>query len=81
MTPIILAAAVLGQIGCFPRDEIVIELAARYNEHPVMRAMEERGAMVEIFASPSGTWTMVAIDGDLLACPVAFGTGMVFAPK
>lgn len=80
MTPIILAAAVTGQTACFPATEMPSVLFDRYGERPVLMAMEYRGAAVQLFTAPNGTWTMVAIDQEDLACVVAWGTALTFAP-
>lgn len=59
---------------CAERAAVVAELA-RYDERPAMRALTERGQVIEIFASPGGTWTAVATRPDGTSCVVALGQG------
>lgn len=70
------AAAVLSIIAtqasaadCYLRADLIKELATKYGEVQVARAMEARGGMVEIYAAPSGSWTMVVIPPDIGETP------------
>ena len=63
--------------ACFPRAELIATLDSQYHERQISAAAETRGGMVEIYASPQGTWTLVVIppaDGPLMGCVVATGT-------
>jgi hypothetical protein len=42
---------------CLPREAMVRMLADRFSEAPVGRGLNDMKMMVEIFASPSGSWT------------------------
>ena len=42
---------------CLARDSMVRMLADRFSEVPVGRGLNDMKMMVEIFASPSGSWT------------------------
>ena len=59
---------------CAERAAVVAELA-RYKETPAMRALTDGGQVIEIFASPGGTWTAVATRPDGTTCVVALGRG------
>jgi hypothetical protein len=60
---------------CGARAEIVAALARDYGETPRIRARENRGSIVELFASPGGSWTLLATRPDgQVSCVVAAGT-------
>lgn len=59
---------------CAEHAAVVAELV-RYGERPAMRALTETGQVIEIFASPAGTWTAVATRPDGTSCVVALGRG------
>ena len=44
---------------CAPRDEVVKQLGAQFSEAPVSRGLTGDGMVLEVFASPHGTWTTV----------------------
>ncbi len=69
------------QMSCAPHDRIVAGLEQRYGE--VRQGAGLRlGEMIELWASPEGTWTLVAVRADGLACIVADGTDwMADAPE
>lgn len=60
---------------CGERAAMVAALARDYGETPRVRAREARGAIVEIFVSPAGTWTLLATRPDgAISCVVGAGT-------
>lgn len=69
---------------CADRREMIAVLADRYGERQMVRSMEARGAMIEVYVSPEGSWTMLVVpptESPLQACIVATGTGwMMIAP-
>lgn len=69
---------------CAGRSEMIALLSDRYGERQMVRSMEARGAMIEVYVSPEGTWTMLVVpptESPLQACIVATGTGwMMIAP-
>ena len=44
---------------CGPRDEIVAKAAAVFGEMIVNRAVTAEGGMIEVLASPSGSYTII----------------------
>lgn len=59
---------------CAERAAVVAELA-RYKETPAMRALTDGGQVIEIFASPTGSWTAVTTRPDGTSCVLSVGTG------
>lgn len=59
---------------CAEHAQVVAELA-RYDERPAMRALTDGGQVIEIFASPTGSWTAVATRPDGQACVLTLGRG------
>ena len=51
------------QLSCGPRGKTLEGLAQDYGARPVARALTANGCVLEILASPSGTWT------TLVTCP------------
>ena len=70
-------AAVAGparaQAVCGARAEIADRLAGAFAEVPVARGLSADGRMVEVFASPEGSWTLVVTRPDGRACLAAAG--------
>ena len=66
MTPVWVILAVLvttqataQEIPCMPHADAVKTLKDKFQEIPVAMGMEQRGGVVEIFASKSGSWSFV----------------------
>ena len=73
--------AAANELQCYQRSEFIAALAENYGEVQVMRAMEDRGLMVEAYVSESGTWTIAVMQADLATCILATGTRwMMIAP-
>jgi hypothetical protein len=80
MKTLLLAAALAAvalparaQAVCGERAELVRRLAAEFAEVPVGRGLSADGRMVEVFASPEGSWTLVATRPDGQTCLAAAG--------
>ena len=81
MTKVFLLAAsvacfafpVMAQQNCGPHGAVVAGLAERYGETRQAVAVGSGGALVEIFASETGSWTVVVTQPNGLACLVADG--------
>ncbi len=69
------APADAGHEVCGDREGIVKQLAERYGERPVWRGLDYRGQLVELFASKSGTWTIIVTVPGMPSCLVAGGEG------
>ena len=68
------AAAFAQQLPCGPHDTIVAGLASGYQEFLDRRGVA-LGALIEIFASEKGTWTMLATGGNGISCVAGAGDG------
>ena len=60
---------------CGNRDEIVQSLAQQFKEAPQAVGVVDRNAVLEIFVSPAGTWTIIATGTDGNSCLVSSGEG------
>lgn len=75
----LMAIAVLGlsrpahAAQCGDRAVMVIALYDQLGQTPRAMGLEDRGGMVELFASDAGTWTLIASGPDGMACVVATG--------
>jgi hypothetical protein len=70
---LMLPCAAIAQAPCLPHDEMVIALAEGYQEARQVIALERSGAVVELFAAESGSWTMTITAPGGLTCLVAAG--------
>ena len=62
-----------GQAQCAPRDEVVKLLNAKYQESQRALGLINDKAMMEVFISASGTWTMVVTNEAGMSCVLAAG--------
>lgn len=60
---------------CGERDTVVEELSKVFQEAPMAVGQVDSEAVVEIFASDSGTWTILATGTDGISCIVSAGEG------
>lgn len=67
------ASPALAQAVCGPRAELAEKLAAEFGERPVARGLATDGRMVEVFAGPEGSWTLVVTTPAGRACLAAAG--------
>ncbi|MFB9148739.1 hypothetical protein [Roseovarius ramblicola] len=58
---------------CYPRDAVAEGLRSEYGETLRMRALTSGGHLVELFAAPSGTWTLILTRPDGLSCAMDSG--------
>lgn len=79
---LMLAQFAFAQPRCIQRSEMVAQLATRWNEAPRLEGLisgpdgsNPRGVM-ELWASASGTWSLILSMPDGLACLMAAGTGL-----
>lgn len=70
-----LPAFAQGDLMCAPRDEVVKQLGAQFSEAPVSRGLTGDGMVLEVFASPQGTWTAVLSELTGVSCLVSGGDG------
>jgi hypothetical protein len=60
---------------CGNRDEIVRSLTEQFKESPQAVGVVDENAVLEIFVSASGTWTIIATGTDGNSCLVSSGEG------
>lgn len=60
---------------CGDRDEIVRSLEQQFKESAQAVGVVDQNAVLEIFVSPTGTWTIIATGTDGNACLVSSGEG------
>lgn len=75
------AQAVPGPASCAPAAEIMAGLKGRYREAPVWEGVTiDGGRLLQLWVSPTPTWTLVATGTTGLSCIVAAGTGYQLDP-
>ena len=67
--------AAQAQTMCGERDTVLSTLKKTYSETPVSMGLATNGAMIEVLASPSGSFTIVLTQPSGLACVIAAGEG------
>ena len=59
------SGAAWGQQYCAPdRKPVIEQLHNKYNEVPVVRGLTNNSTMFEVFASPTGSWTILITRSD-----------------
>lgn len=61
--------------NCAPRIKVLSNLAERYAEQPVSMGVTATGGLLEVLASPNGTWTVLITVPGGPTCLVAHGDG------
>ena len=75
-----LAPAAQAQGRCALHDAIVKVLAGKYQENRHALGLIDEKAVMEVFISPKGTWTMLVTDQRGLTCIIAAGDAWEQAP-
>ncbi len=70
-----LNANMLAMNMCSERSNIVTELEQNFNESVTAVGMVDQSAVVEIFVSESGSWTILATGTDGKSCIISAGEG------
>ena len=68
-----LAQDVVEQEACAPRAEIVQKLANDFKEQQQAVGMVNEQAVLEVFVSGKGTWTIIATGTDGNSCVISAG--------
>ncbi len=86
----LLAAAVIGArpaaaepaavSQCAAREAVLDRLSSKYGEHPVSIGVTATGSLLEVLASPSGSWTIIVTVPGGPTCLVSSGDGWHNAP-
>ena len=61
---------------CAPRADVIAGLARNYGETVIGMGISARGLMIELLASPSGTWTIIGTSPEGSSC--IFDAGAAF---
>lgn len=76
---ITLIAGAADAANCAKRDSVVKRLATQYSEQLVVRGLQSKNALMEIFASEeSGTFTVLITTPQGVSCVVSAGTDLMF---
>ena len=75
------SGAAWGQQYCAPdRKPVIEQLHNKYNEVPVVRGLTNNSTMFEVFASPTGSWTILITRSDGVTCAMASGQNLEILP-
>jgi hypothetical protein len=61
------------QSQCGPRDQVIKVLNAKFQENQRAIGLINEKAMMEVYISPQGTWTMVVTNDAGMSCVLAAG--------
>ena len=81
---VILTGPAYAQSQCGPLEDVLSILANKYTESTVAVGMADNGMALQVIASPKGgSWTIIALRPDGIACILATGHdwSTVLAPK
>jgi hypothetical protein len=71
-----LASETLAQMNtCGARNDIVQKLSAQFQEAPQAVGVVDKSAVLEVFVSDAGTWTIIATGTDGNSCILSAGEG------
>jgi hypothetical protein len=73
--PSAMNANMLAMNMCGERERIVGELERHFDENITAVGLVDDNAVVEIFVSNSGTWTIIATGTDGMSCVLSAGEG------
>lgn len=80
LTPVLAAPAFAQQPQCAQRDAVLERLSATYHEEPVSLGVTATGSLLEVLASPEGSWTIIITVPGGPTCLVSSGEGWRGAP-
>ncbi len=66
---------------CGEHSTVVASLEKTYSEAPVSMGLASNGAVIEILASPSGSFTIILTQPNGLSCVMAAGESWEDLPK
>ena len=73
LLPTLLTVSPAAALQCGARDTITITLAERYGESRHAIGLAQNGVVMELYAAPSGSWTITITRPDGMTCLVAAG--------
>ncbi len=69
------------QAMCGERRAVVADLEKTYSEAPVSIGLASNGAVIEVLASPSGSFTIILTQPNGISCVMAAGENWEDLPK
>jgi len=76
MAFLLVSQAVLAQVPCGKRDNIIKWLSANYKEVPIATGVSSKGSLIEVLSTYDGdTWTVIVTSPDGTSCLIASGQG------
>lgn len=60
---------------CAPRDDLIAQLGTQFNEDQKAVGLLGEQAVMEVYASDQGTWTILTTDINGTSCIIAAGEG------
>ncbi len=73
--------AAWAQPVCGSHQSISENLKKSYTEAPVSMGLTSGGGVIEVFASPKGTWTLIITQPNGMSCLIAAGHDWEELPK
>lgn len=74
-------APAYAQMACGDYDSIVAVLKRDFNETPFMYGTVNEKEVMELFTSPTGSWSVLIVSARKRACVLATGEGLELSPK
>ena len=67
--------------ACDTVERLVASIDPQFDRTPVFLGVEARGGYVAVYERPDGTWVLIGVGGNGMACIVAYGLhGVVIVP-
>jgi hypothetical protein len=77
----VLPTAANAQSICVERTEAATSLKKNFAEVPVSMGLSEQGSVIEVFASPNGSWSIIMTLPNGLSCIMAAGEEWEVLPQ
>ena len=72
--------AVAQGLLCDDASKVADQLLRKYNETPVSIGLQSSGNLLQIYASPEGTWTAVSTTPGGMSCIIGVGSAWQSLP-
>lgn len=66
--------------NCFPSPVVEQVLSEKFNMRPVLQGPTDSGFLMQLWAAPTGAWTLLFKRPDDLSCHMAEGDGLALVP-
>ena len=76
-----LSGVALAQSNCGPRADVLGQLGQRYKEYPHANGIINERALIEVYVSHKGTWTIVTTNDRGISCIMAAGQDWIIMPE